>query len=132
MEVYRNKYLEYIQSTSTQGKVPSANKPKVQKPLDTTGIDGIVNIDPSDVEDNIAYIEGLRERTEDQAQKPKSTLPESNQQPDRCKSKEFKDLQLSTTKYLEEEKTEMALEQFKKAYSICPTEELEQIIGLYK
>lgn len=69
---------------------------------------------------------------EDQTQKTETTLPEPNQQTDRCKSKEFKDLQLSATNYLEEEKTEMALEQFEKAYSICPTKELKEIIGLFK
>ncbi len=119
LEAYRNRYAEYKQLMQTQDKVPSDNKPAVQEPLDVTGVDGIEEIDPSDVENNIAYIEALRERTEAEAskeiQKPSA---------DTCKTKAFTDLQLSAVQAFENGNHKEALELLEKAYHLCPTDEM--------
>jgi hypothetical protein len=89
-----------------------------------------VDIDPSDAENNIAYIEGLRSRTKEEAQTQKGVSGELKQQTDGCKSKEFNDLKLSATHYFDEGKSKMALEYLKRAYDICPTDELKETISL--
>ena len=61
-ENYRSSYAQYKElKDALQG---ATNKPKKSETLDTTGIDGIVDIDPSDVENNIKYIERLRKRNQ--------------------------------------------------------------------
>lgn len=127
---YRSKYAEYKRLTQAQDKYPTQQSSADQKPLDTTGVEGIVDIDPSDVENNIAYIEGLRSRTKEEAQTQKGVSGELKQQTDGCKSKEFNDLQLSATHYFDEGKSKMALEYLKRAYDICPTDELKETISL--
>ncbi len=70
IEKYRGSYAQYKKlKDALRG---AAGKPEKKETLDTTGIDGIVDIDPSDVENNIEYIEGLRKR--DQSPKPAKSL----------------------------------------------------------
>lgn len=129
LQEYRDSYARYKQIKDNQGETFSKPVKKTGN-LDTTGIDGIVDFDPSDVENNIAYIERLRSHTEDQT-KPSINVPvEVKQKTDRCKSKEFKDFQLDAVEAFQEDKSEMALELFKKAYSICPTKEVNETIEL--
>ncbi len=119
LQEYRSKYAEYKQLIKTQDKAPSQKKLIRQKPLDTTGVDGIVDIDPSDVENNIAYIEGLRSSTKGQEAK-------EMQKPDTvdCKGKAFTDLQLSAVQAFEDGNQKEALELLEKAYHLCPTDEM--------
>jgi len=59
LKAYRNAYAEYKKLKTAQ---TSSKQPPKNKPLNTTGVDGIIDIDPADVENNIEYIEGLRKR----------------------------------------------------------------------
>ena len=59
LKKYRQACAKHIQHKKTLSPQPG----KAKKTLDTTGIDGIVDIDPANVEENIKYIEAIRERT---------------------------------------------------------------------
>lgn len=66
LQEYRDSYARYKKIKNAQGKSPS-KLPKKNGILDTAGVDGIVAIDPSDVENNIAYIERLRSHKENKS-----------------------------------------------------------------
>jgi len=70
LEKYRSSYAQYKKLKNTQQDASSKHKSSTM--LDTSGVGGIVDIDPSDVENNIKYIEGLRKR--DQSPKPARSL----------------------------------------------------------
>ena len=66
LQEYRNSYARYKKIKNAQdGSTPKL--PKKNGALDTAGVDGIVAINPSDVENNIAYIERLRSHKENKS-----------------------------------------------------------------
>ena len=73
LEKYRSSYAQYKKLKDAQQGASS--KPEKNITRDTSGVDGIVDIDPSDVENNIEYIEGLKQRSTAKEISQKDKIP---------------------------------------------------------
>ena len=120
LETYRNTYARY-KKLKEAGKQSSFNPPKENNTLDASGIDGIVAINPSDVKNNIEYIEGLRERSKTENNKKAKLSLETN-----CNSKQFKRLLDEAETQTEKDHFKEALKLCRQAHSICPMKNIEE------
>jgi len=134
LKMYREACINHKQSKVREKKTLSSQTNNVNKGLDTTGVDGIVDIDPSEVEDNVKYLEALKKRTEKEIEEHIThfkTLKKHTENVD-IKSSCIKDKEFLSLLDLAEVQTEeghykKALEIYRKAYRICPIKDLKDL-----